>query len=88
VACGFFTADTIGLTRAHVVFFIDLATRRILQISVTEHPDDHWVTQQVDAVLASEGIAWVRTPFRSPQASADAERWVGSARRECQEPAE
>ena len=112
VACDFFTVDTIGLARAYVLFFIELATRQILQVSVTEHPDGHWVTQQArnlcwsldvagvhptillrdrdskfstafDAVLAGEGIGTVRTPFRTPQANGHAERWVGSARREC-----
>jgi putative transposase len=34
-------------------------------------------------VLASEGIGTVRTPYRTPQANGHAERWVGSARREC-----
>lgn len=112
VACDFFTVDTLGLARAYVLFFIELATRQILQFSVTDHPDDDWVTQQArnvcwsfeaagvrptillrdrdskfstsfDAVFASEGIATVRTPYRTPQANGHAERWVGSARREC-----
>ena len=58
VACDFFTVDTIGLTRAYVLFFIEffieLATRQILQISVTEHPDGHWVTQQ------ARNLCWPR----------------------------
>jgi transposase InsO family protein len=36
-----------------------------------------------DAVLAAEGIVTVRTLYRTPQANGHAERWVGSARREC-----
>lgn len=34
-------------------------------------------------VLAGEGMRVIRTPLRAPQANAYAERWVGSARREC-----
>ena len=36
-----------------------------------------------DAVIRSEGVEIVRTPYRSPRANAVAERWVGTARREC-----
>jgi putative transposase len=36
-----------------------------------------------DAVFRSEGAEIVRTPYRSPRANAVAERWVGTARREC-----
>jgi putative transposase len=34
-------------------------------------------------VFASEGLRVVRTPVRAPRANAVAERWVGTARREC-----
>jgi putative transposase len=34
-------------------------------------------------VLASEGVRVIRTPLQAPKANAHAERWVGSARREC-----
>jgi transposase InsO family protein len=36
-----------------------------------------------DAVFRNEGAEIVRTPYRSPRANAVAERWVGTARREC-----
>ena len=34
-------------------------------------------------VLAAEGVRVIRTPLQAPKANANAECWVGSARREC-----
>jgi transposase InsO family protein len=36
-----------------------------------------------DTVFAAQRVRIVRTPFRSPQANASAERWGGTVRREC-----
>jgi putative transposase len=36
-----------------------------------------------DEVFGTDGLAVVKTPVRAPRANAVAERWVGTARREC-----
>jgi putative transposase len=40
-------------------------------------------TRSFDDVWRSIGAQVVRTPVRAPNANAHAERWVGTARREC-----
>src|SRR5215831_1030727 len=44
---------------------------------------DATVTRAVDGAFRSEGVRAARTPVRAPRANAHAERWVGTARREC-----
>jgi putative transposase len=111
--CDFLTVETLFLKRFYVLFFIELATRRVHLAGITTSPDGAWVTKQArnllmqfdddgadqprflirdrdskftrefDEVFRSEGIRVIKAPVRAPRARAHAERWVGSARREC-----
>jgi putative transposase len=46
VATDYFTVDTLNLKRLYVLFFMELATRRILCFGVTESPNQEWASQQ------------------------------------------
>jgi transposase InsO family protein len=110
-ACDFFTVETAFLKTLHVLFFIEVGSRRLHVTTATANPNDSFVTQQArnlcfavderaeplrflihdrdsmfcgpcDEVLRSEGIRIIRTPVRSPQANAFAERLVKTLRHE------
>ncbi len=110
LATDFFTVESLFLRRYYVLFFIEIATRRVHYAGSTRRPNGAWVTQMarnlamsldldpftilirdrdskfsgsLDQVFVTEGLAVVKTPYRSPRANAFVERWVKSARTEC-----
>jgi transposase InsO family protein len=47
------------------------------------HDRDRIYSRDLDAALRTLGLAVLKTPYKTPQANAICERWIGSARREC-----
>ncbi|WP_260479308.1 integrase core domain-containing protein [Kibdelosporangium aridum] len=112
LAIDFFHIDTVTLKRLYVAFVIEITTRRVYLLGITDHPTADWAVQVTrslasdleeaghrfrhlirdrdakfgaafDAVFASIGIQIVLTAPQAPRMNAFAERWIGSARREC-----
>jgi putative transposase len=49
--CDFLTVDTVFWKRFYVLFFIELASRRVHIAGITANPDGAWVTQQARNLL-------------------------------------
>ena len=61
--CDFLTVDTLFLKRFSVLFFIELATRRVHLAGITTNPDRRWVTQQARNLLIELGDKGIRPRF-------------------------
>jgi putative transposase len=89
VAVDFLTVPTITLKVLFVFVVIAHRRREVLHFNVTEHPTAEWIARQlVEACdlglrLRALGIQQIRTTPASPWQNANAERLIGSIRREC-----
>jgi putative transposase len=61
--CDFLTVDTLFLKRFYVLFFIELATRRVHFAGITTNPDGRWVAQQARNLLMTLDDEDVRLRF-------------------------
>jgi putative transposase len=61
--CDFLTVDTLFLKRFYVLFFMELATRRVHLAGITTNPAGRWVTQQARNLLMQLDDEGVRTLF-------------------------
>jgi hypothetical protein len=61
--CDFLTVDTLFLKRFYVLFFVELATRRVHSAGITINPDRRWVTQQARNLLMQLDDDGIRPRF-------------------------
>jgi len=61
--CDFLTVDTLLLKRFYVLFFIELATRRVRLAGITANPDGGWVAQQARNLVMQLDDEGLRTQF-------------------------
>jgi putative transposase len=60
LACDFFTVETLTLRRYYILFFIELATRRVHLAGVTTNPTGAWTAQQARNLAIADKLAHFR----------------------------
>lgn len=60
LACDFFTVETLTLRRYYVLFFIELATRRVHLAGITPNPSGDWTAQQARNLAIADKLGHVR----------------------------
>jgi transposase InsO family protein len=55
LAGDFLTVEAVGLTRLHVLFVVEVQSRRVHLAGITTHPSGAWVTQQARNLLMNLG---------------------------------
>ena len=63
IECDFLTVDTLFCKRFYVLFFIELASRRVHLARITTNPDGPWVTQPARNLLIALHDQGVRPRF-------------------------
>jgi putative transposase len=63
IECDFLTVDTVFVKRLYVLFFIELASRRVHIAGITANPDGAWVTRQARNLLMQLDDEDVRPHF-------------------------
>jgi len=63
LACDYFTVDTVFFKRLYVLFFLELARRRIVFTACSEHPGGGWAVQQARNLAWKLQEAEIKTRF-------------------------